>query len=230
MSEQTPDPTVPGAAPAGWYPDPQNPGQQRYWDGNAWAAATPAAPTAPAAPAAAPVAAPVTSTNAIVGLVLAIVSWVVCPIIAAIVALVLAHSSDKEIKASGGTVGGSGLNTATRIIAWINIGVSIVAGLVIAALVAFGVIFSANVAATLDPTINARTGLPDGSYVMESVGVRVNLIGECSYGDTAFTLDGVEVKEVTVYGTGPTQCPDIVEVGAVYFDVVDGVAEITRVE
>ena len=65
---------------------------------------------------------------------------------------------------------------------------------------------------------------------MESVGVRVNLIGECSYGDTAFTLDGVEVKEVTVYGTGPTQCPDIVEVGAVYFDVVDGVAEITRVE
>jgi hypothetical protein len=23
-------------APAGWYPDPQNPGQQRYWDGNAW--------------------------------------------------------------------------------------------------------------------------------------------------------------------------------------------------
>lgn len=23
-------------APAGWYPDPQAPGQQRYWDGNAW--------------------------------------------------------------------------------------------------------------------------------------------------------------------------------------------------
>jgi hypothetical protein len=22
--------------PAGWYPDPQNSGQQRYWDGNAW--------------------------------------------------------------------------------------------------------------------------------------------------------------------------------------------------
>ena len=130
MSEQTPDPSVPSAAPAGWYPDPQNPGQQRYWDGSAWAAA--AAPPASAAPGVTPVAGPTTSTNAIVGLVLAIVSWVVCPIIAAIVALVLAHSSDKEIKASGGTVGGSGLNTATRIIAWINIGVSIVAGLVIA--------------------------------------------------------------------------------------------------
>lgn len=22
--------------PAGWYPDPESPGQQRYWDGNAW--------------------------------------------------------------------------------------------------------------------------------------------------------------------------------------------------
>lgn len=39
------------SAPAGWYPDPKNPGQQRYWDGSAWtsnfapgsAAAAPAA-------------------------------------------------------------------------------------------------------------------------------------------------------------------------------------------
>ena len=26
--------------PAGWYPDPQTPGQQRYWDGSAWSEAT----------------------------------------------------------------------------------------------------------------------------------------------------------------------------------------------
>jgi hypothetical protein len=61
--------------PAGWYDDPEQPGQQRYWDGSAWtehrapgAAATPpvppAAPTPPppgpaAAPMAPPVAAPV---------------------------------------------------------------------------------------------------------------------------------------------------------------------------
>lgn len=25
-----------GPPAAGWYPDPQQPGQQRYWDGNAW--------------------------------------------------------------------------------------------------------------------------------------------------------------------------------------------------
>lgn len=37
--------------PAGWYPDPQNPAQQRYWDGTAWSEATQPAPfTAPPAP------------------------------------------------------------------------------------------------------------------------------------------------------------------------------------
>ena len=227
MSEQTPDPSVPSAAPAGWYPDPQNPGQQRYWDGSAWAAA--AAPPAPAAPGVAHVAGPTTSTNAIVGLVLAIVSWVVCPIIAAIVALVLAHSSDKEIKASGGMVGGAGLNTATRIIAWINIGVSIVAGLVIAALAAFGVIFSANVAATLDPSINSRTGLADGQYAL-SPSTRINLIDECSYGGTASMPGNANLGDVTVYGQGPAECPDLTQVTVVLFEVRDGVARIISVE
>lgn len=66
---------------------------------------------------------PTTSTNAIVGLVLAVLSWVLCPIVPAIVALVLARQSDREIQASGGTVGGTGLNTATRVVSWINIGV-----------------------------------------------------------------------------------------------------------
>lgn len=33
-----------GGIPAGWYPDPENPGQSRYWDGTQWAA--PSAPVA----------------------------------------------------------------------------------------------------------------------------------------------------------------------------------------
>lgn len=36
--------------PAGWYPDPENPGQQRYWDGTAWTqnfAPTAGAPSQP---------------------------------------------------------------------------------------------------------------------------------------------------------------------------------------
>ena len=65
---------------------------------------------------------PPTSTSAIIGLVLAIGSWFLCPVILAIVALVLARSSTAEIEESAGRVGGAGLNTATRIISWINIG------------------------------------------------------------------------------------------------------------
>ena len=30
------DMTAPGGTPPGWYPDPHNPAQQRYWDGQAW--------------------------------------------------------------------------------------------------------------------------------------------------------------------------------------------------
>jgi len=42
--------------PAGWYPDPNTPGQQRYWDGAAWTDNTaPGAGTAPGAPPAPPV-------------------------------------------------------------------------------------------------------------------------------------------------------------------------------
>lgn len=66
---------------------------------------------------------PPTSTNAIVGLILAVVSWVICPVIPAIVALVLARLSSQEIERSNGAIDGAGLNTATRIISWINIGV-----------------------------------------------------------------------------------------------------------
>ena len=36
------------STPAGWYPDPQNPAQQRYWDGSAWSESTaPAVGSAP---------------------------------------------------------------------------------------------------------------------------------------------------------------------------------------
>ncbi len=106
-----PAPTWPpqGATPAAAYPPP--PG-------------TPAAYPAPGGypPPYASAPAPLTSTNAIVGLVLAIASWVVCPVIPAIIAVVLAAKSQQEIQASQGRVGGDGLNLATRIISWINIG------------------------------------------------------------------------------------------------------------
>jgi hypothetical protein len=213
MSEPSQPPT-----PAGWYPDPANPGMQRYWDGTTWGATAPVAP-----------AGPTTSTNAVVGLILAIVSWVICPIIAAIVALVLARSSDKEINASQGRIDGAGLNTATRIIAWLNIGVSIVVGLVVMVLTVLGVIFAANVAPTLDPSINAKTGLADGQYALDpSRRIRVN--EECSYGGTVSIPGNPNVGDVTVYGTGPVECPDVMQVNSVLFEVRDGVARIISVQ
>ena len=173
--------------------------------------------------------APTTSTNAVIGLVLAILSWPLCPIIAAIPALILARSSDREIAASGGRVGGSGINTATRIIAWLNIGVSILAGIVIAVLVALGVLFSASVVGTLDPTMNSRTGLPDGMYIITPNTV-VSLNDECRYGGPA-SMPGMGAPvDVTVYGRGPVECPDVIQVVAVTIEVEGGVARITRVE
>jgi len=65
---------------------------------------------------------PQTSSNAIIALILAVVSWAVCPLIPAIVALVFAANAGKEIAAAGGRLGGAGLVTAAKIVAWINIG------------------------------------------------------------------------------------------------------------
>jgi len=43
VSDPTPS-ASPATAPAGWYPDPMNPGQQRWWDGATWAASAPIEP------------------------------------------------------------------------------------------------------------------------------------------------------------------------------------------
>lgn len=75
-----------------------------------------------------------TDSKAVVALVLAISSWIVCPFVLAIVAIVLAGQSNRAIDASGGQLDGRSMNTATKVIAWINIALAILA---IVALVAF---------------------------------------------------------------------------------------------
>jgi hypothetical protein len=77
-----------------------------------------------------------TSTKAIIALVLAIGSFAVFPLVPAIIALVLASGARDEIDASGGRVGGDGLVTAAKVVAWINIGLC-VAG-VLALVAVFG--------------------------------------------------------------------------------------------
>lgn len=66
-----------------------------------------------------------TASDAVVALVLAILSWVVCPVILAIVALVFAGKAKRAIAASNGWLDGSGMVTAAKIIAWLNIVLSI---------------------------------------------------------------------------------------------------------
>ncbi len=235
VSDQTP-----GSAAPGWYPDPQNPGQQRYWDGTTWSAATPppqgpspaAAPSAPSPvgsppPAPMPGAQPPTSNNAIVGLVLAIGSWFICPIIAAVAALFFARSSSKEIEASGGAIGGAGMNTATRIIAWINIGVYIVVGVVFAIIAALGIGIFAQVASTVDPVTNTQTGLADGEYVMESNASLV-INNECTFSGPVYTMKEDLVKDTTVYGVG-AECSLGTNTSLVYFSVTGGTARILDV-
>jgi hypothetical protein len=58
---------------------------------------------------------------AVGALICAIGSFVVCPAVLAIVALILAQNARNRIDASGGRLSGSGLVTAARVVAWINI-------------------------------------------------------------------------------------------------------------
>ncbi len=70
---------------------------------------------------------PQTEGTAIGALIAAIGSWVICFPIAAIVALVLASTAKRKIAESGGRLTGQGLVTASKWIAWINLGVSAIA-------------------------------------------------------------------------------------------------------
>ncbi len=83
-------------------------------------------PSTPPGYAATPGQFPKTSTYAVVSLVLAIGSFVLCPLILSIAALVVASSASKEIDASHGWIIGDGMVKAAKIIAWINIALTIV--------------------------------------------------------------------------------------------------------
>lgn len=134
-AESTPAAGTPAApvAPTGWpVAYPMAPAPQ-----SASPAQPPVPPQQPAALptyAAAPLGAQ-TSSSAIVALVLAIASWAVCPFIFAIVALVFASKADREIQRSGGSLEGGGLSTAAKIVAWINIGVTLAAVVVVIVIV-----------------------------------------------------------------------------------------------
>ena len=57
---------------------------------------------------------------------LAIVSFVICPILPAIAALIVGAKADREIRESGGRLGGEGLVKAGRILAIVHLAISVV--------------------------------------------------------------------------------------------------------
>jgi hypothetical protein len=111
--------------PPGWYPDPNDPSTQRYWDGSQW--------TDSRAPGAA--VAPARSTNgkAIAALVLGI-TWI-CGI-GSILALVFGTMARNEIDASGGLEQGRGMAIAGIVLGWVGIGITL---LYVVLYLAFGV-------------------------------------------------------------------------------------------
>src|SRR6476660_4332585 len=91
--------------PAGWYRDPQNPDQPRYWDGVAWAAAGDAVETQS------------TDGLAIASLVSGIL-WLSG--LGSILALVFGYRAKKQIATSNGRQGGGGIAGAGIILGWVG--------------------------------------------------------------------------------------------------------------
>lgn len=90
--------------PAGWFPDPQMPGQLRYWDGASWTAHTQPGGVGAAVP---------NAEGAVASLVLGILSIAgSCTFVTGIPAMVLGRRAIKAVDASGGTLGGRGLAQA----------------------------------------------------------------------------------------------------------------------
>lgn len=85
-----------------------------------------------------------TSSKAIIALVMAILAWTTCPIVLAIPALIFSGQAKREIDSSNGWVTGEGLVTASRIMAWLNIGLMGLFALVMLGFFAFAVAFGAS--------------------------------------------------------------------------------------
>jgi Domain of unknown function (DUF4190)/zinc-ribbon domain len=80
-----------------------------------------------------------TSGTATASLVCAILGWTVLPVIGAIMAVVLGHMARNEIRASGGSLGGDGMATASLVLGYASIGLAALGAIVSIALAALGI-------------------------------------------------------------------------------------------
>ena len=135
--------------PAGWYPDPEFPGNRRFWDGTGWtddrepdpiaAASPPPPPTFRAAPPPPPHLAPADRTNAGLALAFSIIGIVFCQLFAP-VGMVMGRNEMRRIDSGQGDPSARGLAQGAWIVGLIGT-IILVAALVF--LVLFFVVFAA---------------------------------------------------------------------------------------
>jgi hypothetical protein len=97
--------------PAGWYPDPQNPAGQRWWNGQTWADSNQPVLVQPIA----------VKNNglAIASMVLGIL-WLYW--VGSVLAVIFGHVALSQINKSGGTQQGRGMAIAGLVLGWVGVG------------------------------------------------------------------------------------------------------------
>jgi hypothetical protein len=131
--------------PAGWYPDPEFQGEQRFWDGSAWTdnrqpIPAPAAPPPPPGLGAAPplpmrTARPGEKSNAGMALAFSILGIVFCQILAP-VGMIMGRNEVSRIDAGRGDPGARGLAQGAYV-------VGLIGTIIVVALILFLVVFLA---------------------------------------------------------------------------------------
>ena len=100
---------------------------------------------------------PPTSSKATTSLVLGIVSLIACGLLLGIPAMIVARQAKREIRESGGRVGGEGLATAGFVTGLIGTVWSVLAFLLVIGVFVFGSAFVSSCSTTTDSSGNVST-------------------------------------------------------------------------
>lgn len=75
------------------------------------------------------------SQYAIASLVTGILGWTLVPLLGSIAAIITGHLAKKEIKESGGALGGNSMATAGLIMGYVHLGFVVIGGLIVLSLI-----------------------------------------------------------------------------------------------